>query len=411
MKRIVFLVHMVPRFITDFGALARHLAAQGIPATIYAPTTRSDSAAGWARPDVAAACRAAVPAGIDVRELPFDRERLGIRGLIRTSWLAFSLGRRDRDTIFVLWTIIPILVCGLPLRILRRRCVFLLTGLGSVFGSDRRTFRLIRPIVTLAYSYLFSGPASRVIVHNHEDKKFLTTLGIAPGHIAVTPGCGVDPAEFPYFPELPRAEKKIVLVPVRLMREKGVLDAARASALLTSMGIAHEMWFSSSIDPGNPSSLSAGEIEQIRRESPAARFIGYQPSLVPVYEASTVVCIPTCYREGLPTALLEAAACGRPVVATNNVGCRDFVVDGETGLTVPPGAPTEIAHALIRLFEDRQLADRLRRNAHLRFQEAFTKEAMLASTMQVLASLGLETDRRFDIRQLTRATPPVRVSS
>ena len=392
MKRVVFFVHLVPRFVTDFGAVARYLVANQVATTIYAPVTDSGSRAGWADPEMAARYLAGLPAGAQLKPLPISRERLGLKAVALTVLTALSIARRAPETVFVLWTVIPIVLCGLPLRLLQRPCVFLLTGLGSVFGTDTR-YRRLGAIIRRLYAYLFSGRHSRVIVHNQEDKAFLCGLGIDPDHIAVTPGCGVDPAEYPYSVELARGPKKVILVPVRLLREKGVLDAAGASDILRANGIEHEMWFSSSVDPGNPSSLTEEEIEQVQRTSVSTRFVGYQPSLVPLCQSSNVVCLPTRYREGLPTALLEAAACGRPIVATDNVGCREFVEDGRTGLMAARGSPTELASALARVLTDEPLADRLRRNAYDRYRAGFTKAAMLATTIDVMRDLGLRVPR------------------
>src|SRR4051794_5115159 len=387
-NRVVFLVHMVPRFATDFGAVARYLIGQRICTTIFAPEAARKSVAAQAGAETPPSYMTAFPEGLDVKRLPFDRERLRAGALIRTACLALSLVRREPHTIFVLWTVIPILVCGLPLRLFHRRCVFLLTGLGSVFGTDSR-YRRISGVIRRLYAYLFSGRNSRVIVHNHEDKAFLRQLGVAANHIAVTPGCGVDPEEYPFSPELAHNAKKVILVPVRLIREKGVLDAAMASDLLRAKGIDHEMWFSSWSDPGNPSALSPVEIARVQRDSPSTRFIGYQSSLVPLYRSSDVVCIPTRYREGLPTALLEAAASGRPIVATDNVGCREFIEDGKTGLMARCGSPADLAQALARLLVDQPLADRLRRTAHERFRAGFTKSVMLETMIGVMRDLEL----------------------
>jgi glycosyltransferase involved in cell wall biosynthesis len=392
-RQVTFLVHLLPRFVTDFGAVAHYLVSHRIPTTLYSLKTGRNSAAGWAEPEMEARYLAGVPKGTVVRSLPLDRERPSLTGALRTWRMALALAQRDAGNVFVLWTVVPILVCGLPLRLFGRRSVFLVTGLGSLFGASTLPYRLLRPLVTRLYAYLFSGRNSRVIVHNHEDKDFFCRVGIPASHIAVTPGCGVDPAEYPFDEELPSNRKKIILVPVRLTREKGVLDAARASLLLSERGIEHEMLFSSSVDPGNPLSLTPEEVRQIQQDHPSTRFVGFQKSLLPLYEACDAVCVPTKYREGLPTAILEAASCGRPIVATDNIGCREFVQDGETGLMVSSGSPPELAGALARVLEDQSLAERLRRTAHARFRNSFTKSAMVAITVDVMRELGLEAPR------------------
>jgi glycosyltransferase involved in cell wall biosynthesis len=388
--RVLFFVNLLPRFATDFGAVAWRLSALGIRSSIYTPAAVEGSKVWWKSIKTIEDYARRLPPSMERGTLPIQRDRPVITSAIRTMVMAWRLGRTFPDAIFVCWTIIPILLCGLPLRLIERRCVFLLTGMGTIFGSDRLKHRLARAVVKPMYRYLFSGSRSRVIVHNAEDKQYLVAvLGIDPRHVTVTPGCGVDPDEFPFLEEFKHKARKVILVPVRLLQEKGVFDAAAASDELARRGVDHEMWFSSAPDEGNPSSLTREDIGAIEQSSSRVKFIGYQPSLVPCYEACDIVCVPTKYREGLPTALLEAAASGRPIVTCDNIGGREFITDGETGLIVPPGAPIALAEAIERLIRDRQLVDRLRHNAFRHFQKGFTKDVMVARTLAVFRDLGL----------------------
>jgi glycosyltransferase involved in cell wall biosynthesis len=328
-SRVFFFVNLLPRFVTDFGAVAWRLSDLGISSSVYAPAPAEDSTVWWKNGQTIEAYAERLPPDMGRGSLPMQRDRQIISSAMRTMAIAWRLGRAFPDAIFVCWTMIPILCCGLPLRFIERRCAFLLTGMGTIFGSNRLQHRMIRAAVKLLYRYLFSGPRSRVIVHNVEDKQYLVnSLGIDPDRITVTPGCGVDPDEFPYFDQFVQKARKVILVPVRLLREKGVFDAAAASDELARRGVDHEMWFSSAPDEGNPSSLTRRDIETIEHCSPRVKFIGYQPSLVSCYDACDIVCVPTKYREGLPTALLEAAASGRPIVTCDNIGGREFITDG-----------------------------------------------------------------------------------
>ncbi len=379
-----FFVHMLPRFVSDFAALANTLATRGT-VDVFAPVAEPGAAAWYKRPaELEAAGRALVPA-VTLRELPLQRDHLTPRAMIRTWRLAWREGRRHPDAWFFLWTYIPFALCGLPLRLQGRRCVFMATGLGSVFGSDTPRMRALRPFVKLLYRFLFGAPHSRVLVHNVEDRAYLhASLGIRLEHIQVTPGCGVDPAEYPRCAP-PRHPRPVIGVPVRLIVEKGVADAVRASMLLHERGVDHEMWFSSDLDAGNPSSLTAADLERFRALSSCVRFLGHLPRVQQLYTDSDIVLIPTRYREGLPTALLESAAVGRPIVATDNVGCRDFMVHERTGLVVPRGDARAMADALERLIRDPALAERLGDQAHEHFLAGFTKQEMVDRTLALLA--------------------------
>jgi glycosyltransferase involved in cell wall biosynthesis len=250
----------------------------------------------------------------------------------------------------------------------------------------------VRLLLRPAFRFLFSHPQARIIVHNIEDKRFLSRwLVLPPDRIVVTSGCGIDPIQFPFFKRRPTHRTNVILVPVRLLREKGVLDAVAASRILIGRGVQHEMWLSSYVDRANPSALERETVEDAAKGG-NAKFLKFQRSLVPAYERCDIVCVPTKYPEGLPTALLEAAATGRPIVATDNVGCREFVRPGETGLMVPPGSPENLAEAIEKLITDSGFADRLRRNAHAQFLSTSTKDHMVQITVRVLRQLGLRLE-------------------
>jgi glycosyltransferase involved in cell wall biosynthesis len=237
---------------------------------------------------------------------------------------------------------------------------------------------------------LFSGARSRVIVHNAEDKRYLVAfLGIEPDHITVTVAF------------VRRREPHLVIYapPRELIRcRRGIEDALLAQqadrhqddlARLRHERVAVRELVRLDAAAGHPSSLTQQDIEALEQSSPRIKFIGHQPSLVSCYQACDIVCVPTKYREGLPTALLEAAASGRPIVTCDNIGGREFITDGQTGLIVPRAAPLALADAIERLISDPELADRLRRAAFRHFLKGFTKDVMVAQTLAVFRDLGL----------------------
>ncbi len=395
-KNALFFVPMIPRFVTDFNNVAEFLVQSGFSVSIYAPAADDRATTGWTSAPVIEEYRKMLPKRMKFETLPvpYLRGQGGsLASVLKTIWISYRAGKRDPDCLAVTWTSALNLLCGLPLRFLNVRTVVLQTGLGRLFEPNKLSARLALMFVKPLYKYLFSGKNSRVIVHNTEDKQFFVTeLGISADKIQVTPGCGVDPRRFPFFSQLPRRTKKIILVPVRLIVEKGIFEAAEASQILRKKGIEHEMWFTSGIDKDDPSSPRESDLETLQRQNDWVKFIGYQPSLVPLYETCDLVCVPTRYPEGLPTALIEASACGRPIVTTDNVGCREIIEQGKNGLLVSPGSAEELAEALEALIKDDELAERLRQNAYQKFLRGFTKDVMLAKTVEVFKSLGLEVE-------------------
>jgi glycosyltransferase involved in cell wall biosynthesis len=379
-----FMIASFEGAIRHYGHIMRHLQGRGYEVHL------------WTMDPIAADLVQALVPGLSCHRLPLVRGDHRMRDALRTVVTAVRLARRHPDAIFTSWSLQTNLTCGLALRAFGRRCVFIAAGMGSAFSSDALRFRLARRIVMPAYRWMFGGPRSQVIVQNRDDHALVTgMLGVPPAQVHLMHGCGIDPAEVPFSEPLSTRRPRVVLVPARLIREKGIFEAAHASRMLCERGVEHELWFTWGIDPGNPFSLTQAEVDALPGISPAIRTLGYQPSIVPLLDAASVVCLPT-YREGLPTALLEAAAYGRPIVTTDAIGPRDIVSHEHNGLLVPVGDPRALADALERVLCDDALADRLRRNAHRDYLRRGTRAATLAQALPAYHLLGVPASVRDD---------------
>lgn len=372
-----FLIATFSGALDHYGHLMRHLIEAG------------DAVHLWTMDPIDPALVAARAPGLQCHRLPLSRSQPTPLDAVRTVLRAIRIAARVPGESFTMWSVQTKLLCGLPLRAFNRRCIFLVPGLGTVFSSDLRRFRVARRLVVPAYRWMFRGPSSRVIVLNRDDLGFMTdVIGVPRDRIFVMHGgCGVDPQRFPFVEALPERRPRAVLIPARLIREKGILEAAQASRLLCDRGIAHEMWFSSDIDPGNPLTLSRAEVAALPSVSPAIRVLGNVRDMPPVFQAAYAVCLPT-YREGVPTALVEASATGRPIVTTDAVGPRDLIRHEYNGLRVPVGNAVALADALQRVLTDDELARRLQRNAYDHYLRNCTKDATLHQALPAFASLG-----------------------
>jgi glycosyltransferase involved in cell wall biosynthesis len=291
--------------------------------------------------------------------------------------------------VFFMWSVYIIMACGLPLRICNRRIIPMVTGLGPVLGSTGRRFRPLRTVIEIVYAYLMSGRNSRCINHNAEDREVLAKrLHASADKFFVTPGCGVDPELFPFNEIRPANDPPVIVMPARLIEDKGVLDAIEASNILRDRGVEHRMWFTGAVEPYPWIAVTQDMIDEAERRNPSIEFIGFQPSVVPIYAQCDIVCYPTRYPEGTPTVLIEAAASGRPAVTCDTVGAREIVIDGRTGFVVPQRDARAIADALERLLEDPELWERFRRAAYQHFLARYTKDAALRTTLAALESQG-----------------------
>ncbi len=387
-RPVVIVSTVLPRWIADFGSVSTYFSKAGHGVTLFAPRPEQTASTGWRSPEAIAEAQGRLPPAVDLRYLPGDStHEAGLTAALRTQLESLRIAlQRPRPLVF-LWNPYAIVMFGPILRLLGVPVIFMVTGLGWTFSAEAQT-SLRRRVIHAVYRLVFRGRRHRILVHNKDDKQVLVErFSIRPQQIYVTPGCGVDPAEFPFVDAPQPSPRPIVLVPVRLLKQKGVLDAAEASRLLSGRGIDHEMWFTSNPDPTHPSALTAEEIEATKARCPDVRFKGFQASLVPLYAQAAAVCVPTYYQEGLPTALLEAASMGRPIVTCDNWGGRDFIRDGLDGHLVPPKSPEALAAALGRILTVPPHAERLRRSAHQRFLDGFTKQHMLEITLTACRDL------------------------
>ena len=402
-KEVIILTHMLGRYLDDFGNVVRYLERDGYTVTIYTsppvdtPNFSTDSPANFEE------YRRRLPPSIRVRRLPYVRGgKMMPWEVLQMMVLGFRLARRHPEAMFQMWSVYVIIAFGLPLRLFNRRSLYMITGLGPVLGSTGKRFRIFRNIILTAYRYLMSGRNSRCLNHNASDKRFLArALHASPEKFFVTPGCGADPKLFPYFEVRADNEHPVVVVPARLIEDKGIREAIAASGILRDRGVEHEMWFTGSTEPYPWISITQDERERAERENPFVKFIGFQESMVPIYRQADIVCLPTRYPEGTPTALIEAAATGRVAVTCNTVGAVEIVLDERTGLVVPQRDPVALADALERLMSDPELYERFRVAAHAHFLAHYTKDMALRATLVAFESVGFSFRREMtapDIR-------------
>ena len=195
-----------------------------------------------------------------------------------------------------------------------------------------------------------------MIFENPEDRKIFIEWGfIKPrqGHLIL--GTGVDVERF--RPTAKENNPPIVLFSSRILVTKGVLEYVEAIRILKAKGINARFALAGKPDPGNPASIPDEQIEAWK-QSDLVEWWGWQSDMPAALAQTDIFCLPS-YREGVPNALLEATACGLPIVTTDTPGCRDVVTNGVNGLLVPVKNAQAIADALKTLILDPELRRRM----------------------------------------------------
>jgi glycosyltransferase involved in cell wall biosynthesis len=139
----------------------------------------------------------------------------------------------------------------------------------------------------------------------------------------------------------------------RLLDDKGLRPLVAAHALLARRGEAIRLLIAGEADPANPASIPLSEIDDWRRQ-PSIEVLGHIPDIGTVWAQAHIAVLPS-RREGLPKSLLEAAAYGRPIVATDVPGCREIARAGVNALLVPVDDAQALADAVQRLARDPEM--------------------------------------------------------
>jgi glycosyltransferase involved in cell wall biosynthesis len=263
----------------------------------------------------------------------------------------------------------------------------MVTGLGYAFTSTDLKARALALVAMRLYRRALPMAGS-VIFQNEDDRRFFAHMGLLAGVRAVhqIPGSGVDLSRFTAAPPADASGVTTFLFAGRLLRDKGLVDfveAARALRSLRSDESTFRFRIAGMLD-SNPSAVKASELEQWTRGG-MIEHLGRLEDVRPALAGCSVFVLPS-YREGMPMAALEAMATGRAVVTTDVPGCRETIVDGESGILVPPGAPAALAVALEQFLEDRMLAARMGEAARLRAEREFDARAVGA---RIIRAMGL----------------------
>ena len=229
-----------------------------------------------------------------------------------------------------------------------------MTGLGFIFTSASWRSRLLKQGMLWLLPRLLNRASSCVLVQNPDDRDALQAMGVRADKITLIPGSGVDTDR---FQPLPEPDGPITFgFAGRLLTDKGVRALVAAHLALRQQGHDWRLLIAGSPDPANPASVSTEDVEAWRN-APGVTLLGQIQDIAELWRRSHIAVLPS-HREGLPVSLLEAAACGRPLISTNAPGCREIAIHEQTGLSVPIEDATALAQAMAQLAQSRELRAR-----------------------------------------------------
>lgn len=370
-RRILYVVNDAAFFLSHRSALAEAARAQGYEVHVATPE------------DEAAAKIRRLGFGFDA----VDISRRGVTPLREASTLValLRLYRRLRPDLVHHITIKPVVYGGIAARIARVPAVAsAITGLGWVFNARGFKRRILRFLVTNTYRVALAHGNSTVIFQNPDDRRLMVDAHLVPANrTTLIKGSGVDMRRFVPTPQPPGIP--LVVLASRMLWDKGIGEFVEAARSLRREGVSARFALVGDTDPGNPAAVTKVQLDAWKTQGDV-EWWGRREDMPDVFAQSHLVCLPS-YGEGVPKVLIEAAACARPIVATDSPGCREIVRHEESGLLVPIRDAPALASAMRRLIESAELRSKMGASGRELATQGFSVDEVIAQTLDVYEAL------------------------
>ena len=319
-----------------------------------------------------------------IRLIPFELSRRGGNPL-REVLALWRLYRREQPDLVHHVALKPVMLGALAAWLARVPAqVNAVAGLGWLFTSSSGIVRLARPVLRRMLAQLLNQSQSLTIVQNPEDRALLARSGVAATRLRLIRGAGVDVQIF--YPVVPPPAPVCIALVARMLWDKGVGEFVKAAQRLTEAGVNARFILVGDPDPANPAAVPAAILRGWHGQH-GVEWWGRREDMPAVMQKMHIACLPSFYGEGLPKSLLEAAACGLPIITSDAPGCREIVQEGVNGLLVPVRDVDALVVALRKLIDDPGLRLRMGEQSRLLVETAFSLELVLAQTLAVYREL------------------------
>jgi glycosyltransferase involved in cell wall biosynthesis len=238
-----------------------------------------------------------------------------------------------------------------------------LTGMGYLHTDGSKSNFLksfLRFVVGIFYRFIFSAKNINIIVQNLDDKNYVVEkLEVPESKVTLIKGSGVDLAQ--YSDCSPSHKSKIIVLPARMLVDKGVLEFIGAAKVLRDEFKGWKFILAGTADYKNPAAIDEAELQAMCDES-GVEWLGHVSDMPQLYRKAAIVCLPS-YREGMPKVLLEGAAAGCALISTYAPGCREAVQNGVSGELITPHSTKALISCLRVLLPDEKKIYRYGLNA------------------------------------------------
>jgi glycosyltransferase involved in cell wall biosynthesis len=256
------------------------------------------------------------------------------------------------------------------------------SGLGPAFDA----WGPKRGIVGFLYNLAMSHPNLKAIFQNPDDQKsILNICGMSIENTILIRGSGVDLSKYSAMPEPDGIPT--VLMASRLVKSKGPEIFVQAATKVKAMGIQARFLLAGEPDERSSGSISSSQLAQWRIDG-NVELLGFRKDVRELIQSSNIIVHPSTYGEGIPKILIEAAACGRAIITTDHPGCREAVLDGQTGLLTAPKDVDALVAAIVKLVSSPSLRRKFGAKGRELAERDFSVDGIVAQHLQVYDAIA-----------------------
>lgn len=269
------------------------------------------------------------------------------------------------------------------------KVINLIAGLGTVFNSEQFNFKVLRRIILGVFRLVHALKPGGLIVQNKDNQQYLIDHKVAGSErVFLLPGSGVNTERYHAKPATPFAARPIVTMAGRVLWSKGVGVFVEASKLLAGRGIEVQMRVIGSPDRANKDFVPSEQL-QAWHDNGLIEWQAHRNDMLEAWQETDIAAFPTFYGEGIPLALLEAAASGLPIVAADIPGCRDLIDNGRTGLLIPTQDAESLANAIAELLAEPDKAQGMAATVREDILKDYSGEQITRKTRDIFSDFSL----------------------
>ena len=314
--------------------------------------------------------------GIKFLKLDIDRSNTTLFKEIRILLSLYSIVKRIKPDVLQLITIKPLVYGSIVSLITKPKLtVYNFSGLGHIHHSKDKY--LLKRIIIFILRNTIKKTKSVIFLQNKSDFQYLKIQKVITNQkVIFTKGSGVNLNKFK--PSKKINKEKIVLLASRMSKDKGVMEFISVSQKIFHIDKKIKFILAGSYDPDGPLPISLKLLKSLNNniEHPNIKWIGNVKNILNLIQKSKIVMLPS-YHEGVPKILLEAAACGKPIIASNISGCREVVENNKNGYLINKAKINEMSKALLKILNNQDLANKMKKFSRKKALKEFSIQKVI----------------------------------